>query len=31
MAGAEYASMDGGADGGDFDGWTLLSGLRLYW
>lgn len=30
MTGFEYASMDGGAGGGDFDGWTWTSGLRLY-
>lgn len=30
MTGFEYASMDGGRDGGDFDGWTWTSGLRFY-
>ncbi len=29
MAGAEYASLDGGNNGGDFDGATLLLGVRL--
>lgn len=30
LAGAEYASLDGGSDGdGDFDGWTFLTGVRL--
>ena len=30
MTGIEYADMDGGSDGGDYSGWTLFSGLRLY-
>ena len=30
MTGIEYADMDGGNDGGEFSGWTLFSGLRLY-
>lgn len=31
MNGVEYSTMrDGGADGGDFDGWTFFSGLRLW-
>jgi phosphate-selective porin OprO/OprP len=30
MAGAEYHNMDGGGDGGDFDGWTGLVGLRMF-
>lgn len=30
MAGAEYNNMDGGGDGGDFDGWTGLVGLRMF-
>ena len=30
MTGLEYADMDGGSDGGDYSGWTLFSGLRLY-
>lgn len=29
MSGVEYANMDGGGDGGDFDGWTWFSGVRL--
>lgn len=29
MAGAEYASLDGGGNGGDFDGVTWLTGVRL--
>ena len=29
MAGAEYAHLDGGGNGGDFDGWTVFSGVRL--
>lgn len=31
MGGLEYAHMDGGGDGGDFDGWTWLTGIRMYW
>ena len=31
MTGFEYASMDGGQGGGDYDGWTWTSGLRIYW
>ena len=30
MTGIEYADLDGGSDGGDYSGWTLFSGLRLY-
>lgn len=29
MAGAEYADMSGGAR--DFNGWTFLAGVRVYW
>lgn len=29
MAGAEYASLDGGGNGGNYDGWTFLSGVRF--
>jgi phosphate-selective porin OprO/OprP len=29
MAGTEYCNMSGGDDGGDFDGWTTLVGMRL--
>jgi hypothetical protein len=29
MAGAEYARLDGGGNGGDFAGLTLLTGIRL--
>lgn len=29
LAGAEYADIDGGGNGGDFDGWTYLTGVRL--
>ena len=29
MAGTEYHHMDGGGDGGDFDGWTSTVGLRM--
>jgi hypothetical protein len=29
MAGAEYATLDGGGNGGDFDGWTVLTGVRF--
>jgi hypothetical protein len=31
ITGVEYARMDGGSDGGDFDGWTWLSGVRVFW
>ncbi|WP_256200167.1 hypothetical protein [Verrucomicrobium spinosum] len=30
MAGTEYHNMSGGGDGGDFDGWTTLVGLRMF-
>ncbi len=30
MTGFEYASMDGGEGGGDYDEWTWTSALRLY-
>jgi len=30
MTGIEYADLDGGNDGGEYSGWTLFSGLRLY-
>ena len=30
MTGLEYAEMDGGEGGGDYEGWTWTSGLRLY-
>ena len=30
MAGAEYSHMRGGGDGGDYSGWTWMTGLRLY-
>ena len=29
MAGAEYADLDGGGNGGDFSGWTYLAGVRF--
>lgn len=29
LAGAEYADLDGGGNGGDYDGWTFLTGVRL--
>lgn len=29
LAGAEYANLDGGGNGGDYEGVTFLSGLRL--
>jgi phosphate-selective porin OprO/OprP len=30
--GLQYASMEDGADdGGEYDGWGLISGLRVYW
>jgi phosphate-selective porin OprO and OprP len=29
MAGAEYAHLDGGGNGGDFDGFTVLTGVRF--
>jgi phosphate-selective porin OprO/OprP len=30
MTGIEYADMNGGSDGGEYSGWTLFSGLRIY-
>ncbi len=30
MAGAEYSTMEGGGDGGDFSGWTALVGMRMF-
>lgn len=30
LAGAEYANVDGGGNGGDYDGWTYLTGIRFY-
>lgn len=30
MSGLEYACMDGGLTGQDYDGWTWASGLRMY-
>ncbi len=30
MTGIEYASMDGNGRSGDYDGYTLLAGLRMY-
>ena len=30
LAGAEYAHLDGGGNGGDFDGVTLMTGIRFY-
>jgi hypothetical protein len=29
MSGVEYARLDGGGNGGDFDGWTVFSGVRV--
>lgn len=29
LAGAEYASVNGGGNGGDYDGWTYLTGIRF--
>lgn len=29
LGGAEYAHLDGGGNGGDFDGWTYLTGIRF--
>jgi phosphate-selective porin OprO and OprP len=31
MTGVEYSQMDGGSDGGDFEGITGMGGIRLYW
>ncbi len=30
MSGMEYHNMDGGGDGGDFDGWTWSTAFRMY-
>jgi len=30
MAGAEYAKLDGGGNGGDYEGVTFLTGVRFY-
>jgi phosphate-selective porin OprO/OprP len=30
MGGVEYNNMSGGGDGGDYDGWTTLVGLRMF-
>ena len=30
MTGVEYASMNGEADGGDYDGWTWFTGVRMF-
>lgn len=30
MTGMEYHNMDGGSDGGDFDGWTWSGAFRMY-
>ena len=30
MAGTEYSTLDGGGDGGDFNGWTTMIGLRMF-
>ena len=30
MTGVQYSDMDGGGDGGDFDGWTWFGGVRLF-
>lgn len=29
LGGAEYASVNGGGNGGDYDGWTVLTGVRF--
>lgn len=29
LGGAEYATVDGGGNGGDYDGWTVLTGVRF--
>lgn len=31
MTGVEFSLMDGGSDGGDYDGVTALAGVRIYW
>ena len=30
MTGIEYASMQGEADGGDYEGWTWFTGVRMF-
>lgn len=30
MTGVEYAQLQGGGNGGDYDGWTALSGIRFF-
>ena len=30
MAGAEYSKLDGGSDGGAYEGWTAFSGIRMF-
>ncbi len=30
LGGIEYARLEGGGNGGDYDGWTALTGIRLY-
>ena len=29
MSGVKYSYLDGGSQGGDFDGWTMLAGVRM--
>ena len=31
MTGVEYSKLDGGSDGGDFEGVTALAGVRIFW
>jgi len=30
LGGVEYASLHGGGNGGDYEGWTALTGIRFY-
>jgi phosphate-selective porin OprO and OprP len=30
LGGVEYAKLDGGGNGGDYDGWTALTGIRFF-
>lgn len=30
MGGVEYAKLNGGGNGGDYDGWTALTGIRFF-
>jgi phosphate-selective porin OprO and OprP len=30
MGGVEYARLNGGGNGGDYDGWTALTGIRFF-